>query len=219
MLAWENGWTPSRDTIHRILVRHDLVRSRKPRRQRTHPGAPDQAEEGPNRAWAADFKGSSGWGTEASATRSRCRTDRAAFCSAADPCRDSRRTSCAHVLSGSSHGTGSPTAFGRTTERRSHPCERSGDSRSSACGGFSSRSCRNSSSRVDPSADAVGAHGVNRRYRAQSTPPGIRTHRRYQETRIQVGSSLAGAAPVMSLTSPKIRSFMCTGMLARLNVG
>ena len=36
----EFGYAPSADTIHRILDHHDLLRHKKPRRRRTHPGQP-----------------------------------------------------------------------------------------------------------------------------------------------------------------------------------
>lgn len=48
---------PCPDTIHQILTRHDLVRKRKPRRKRTHPGEPISAMDRPNAVWTADFKG------------------------------------------------------------------------------------------------------------------------------------------------------------------
>jgi transposase InsO family protein len=57
VLERELGWSPSRDTIHRILDRHGLVKRRKPRQRRTHPGRPDGRMECPNAVWTADFKG------------------------------------------------------------------------------------------------------------------------------------------------------------------
>lgn len=48
---------PSVDTIHRILDRHGQTEHRKPRRRRTHPGAPPFDPQEPNATWTADFKG------------------------------------------------------------------------------------------------------------------------------------------------------------------
>lgn len=48
---------PSKDTIHRILVRAELVDHRKPRRRRSHPGPPLPIPHEPNATWTADFKG------------------------------------------------------------------------------------------------------------------------------------------------------------------
>jgi len=48
---------PSRDTIHRILVRHGCVDERKPRRRRDHTGPPLPIPPQPNSTWTADFKG------------------------------------------------------------------------------------------------------------------------------------------------------------------
>ena len=48
---------PSIDTIHRVLRQNGLVASRKPRRRRTHPGAPTGKMDAPNATWTADFKG------------------------------------------------------------------------------------------------------------------------------------------------------------------
>lgn len=48
---------PSADTVHRILVRAELVDHRKPRRRRTHPGPPLPIPHEPNATWTADFKG------------------------------------------------------------------------------------------------------------------------------------------------------------------
>lgn len=57
LLERENGWAPSRDTIHRALVRHGLVKREKPRRRRTHPGEPPFEADRPNAVWTVDFKG------------------------------------------------------------------------------------------------------------------------------------------------------------------
>ena len=57
LLRDENGWSPSRDTIHRILLRHDLVKRGKSRRRRTHPGEPPFEADRPNAVWTVDFKG------------------------------------------------------------------------------------------------------------------------------------------------------------------
>ena len=48
---------PSRQTVHNILVRHDLVPRARRRVRRWHPGRPDTAAEEPNATWTADFKG------------------------------------------------------------------------------------------------------------------------------------------------------------------
>lgn len=49
--------TPSVDTVHRVLERHDRVQPKKPRRQRSHPGPPLPIPDEPNATWTADFKG------------------------------------------------------------------------------------------------------------------------------------------------------------------
>ena len=48
---------PSRQTMHNILVRHDLVPRRRRRVRRWHPGRPDTNASEPNATWTADFKG------------------------------------------------------------------------------------------------------------------------------------------------------------------
>jgi transposase InsO family protein len=48
---------PSIDAIHRVLVQHELVVHRKPRRRRTHPGPPLTFMDAPNATWTVDFKG------------------------------------------------------------------------------------------------------------------------------------------------------------------
>lgn len=53
----EFGHAPSADTIHRLLDRLDLLRHKKPRRRRTHPGRPVVPMDRPNATWSADFKG------------------------------------------------------------------------------------------------------------------------------------------------------------------
>ncbi len=53
----EFGYAPSADTIHRLLDRHDLLKRKKPRRRRTHPGRPVVPMDRPNATWSADFKG------------------------------------------------------------------------------------------------------------------------------------------------------------------
>ena len=53
----EFGTAPSADTIHRLLDRHDLLKRKKPRRRRTHPGRPVVPMDRPNATWSADFKG------------------------------------------------------------------------------------------------------------------------------------------------------------------
>lgn len=57
LLRNENGWAPSRDTIHRTLVGRGLVEHGRPRRRRTHPGEPPFEANRPNAVWTADFKG------------------------------------------------------------------------------------------------------------------------------------------------------------------
>lgn len=57
LLSDENGWAPSRDTIHRLLKRHGLVVGGKPARRRLHPGEPPFESDRPNGVWTADFKG------------------------------------------------------------------------------------------------------------------------------------------------------------------
>lgn len=57
LLCDEYGSAPARDTIHRILKKHGLVRRGKPRRRRTHPGEPAFDADRPNAVWTADFKG------------------------------------------------------------------------------------------------------------------------------------------------------------------
>ena len=57
LLLEENGWAPSRDTIHRVLLRRGLVKRGKSRRRRTHPGEPPFEAERANAVWTADFKG------------------------------------------------------------------------------------------------------------------------------------------------------------------
>ena len=57
VLRRERGSAPSRDTIHRILVRHGCVEHRKPRRRREHPAAPISPMDRPNAVWSTDFKG------------------------------------------------------------------------------------------------------------------------------------------------------------------
>jgi putative transposase len=48
---------PSRTTIHNILQRHGLVRRRRPRVRRWHPGRPMTEALSPNAIWTMDFKG------------------------------------------------------------------------------------------------------------------------------------------------------------------
>jgi transposase InsO family protein len=48
---------PSKSTIHNILHRHNLVRRRRRRLRRWHPGRPTTAAKRPNSIWSADFKG------------------------------------------------------------------------------------------------------------------------------------------------------------------
>ena len=57
ILQDEFDLAPSVDAIHRILVQHDLVTPRKPRRRRTHPGPPTNSMDAPNATWTTDFKG------------------------------------------------------------------------------------------------------------------------------------------------------------------
>lgn len=57
LLLDEYGWAPARDTVHRVLRKHGLVKRGKPRRRRTHPGEPPFDAERPNAVWTADFKG------------------------------------------------------------------------------------------------------------------------------------------------------------------
>lgn len=53
----EFGDGPCFDTVHRILQRHGLVTTKKPRRRRTHPGVQAWAADEPNVVWTIDFKG------------------------------------------------------------------------------------------------------------------------------------------------------------------
>lgn len=48
---------PSIDTVHRVLLKHDLVAPKKSRRKHTHPGPPLTSMDAPNATWTADFKG------------------------------------------------------------------------------------------------------------------------------------------------------------------
>jgi putative transposase len=48
---------PTVDTIHRVLDRAGVVDHRKPRRRRSHAGAPLPIPDEPNATWSADFKG------------------------------------------------------------------------------------------------------------------------------------------------------------------
>jgi putative transposase len=48
---------PCVDTVHQILERAGLVKKRKPRRRRTHPGPPTTPMDRPNAVWTVDFKG------------------------------------------------------------------------------------------------------------------------------------------------------------------
>lgn len=57
LLEQELGWAPAVSTIHRILKRHDLVRSRKPRRRREKPESSPLHADAPNDLWTVDFKG------------------------------------------------------------------------------------------------------------------------------------------------------------------
>lgn len=57
ILQEELSLAPSVDAIHRVLVRHELVTPRKPRRKHTHPGPPLTAMDTPNATWTTDFKG------------------------------------------------------------------------------------------------------------------------------------------------------------------
>jgi putative transposase len=57
LLSDEIGWSPSRDTVHRILKRHGAVSNGRPARRRLHPGEPPFESARPNAVWTADFKG------------------------------------------------------------------------------------------------------------------------------------------------------------------
>ena len=57
LLEREFDGVPAVSTIHRILVRHDLVRKRKPRRRREKGSASPLAADRPNALWTVDFKG------------------------------------------------------------------------------------------------------------------------------------------------------------------
>jgi transposase InsO family protein len=48
---------PTVDTVPRVLERNGKAEHRKPRRRRTHPGAPLPIPNEPNATWTADFKG------------------------------------------------------------------------------------------------------------------------------------------------------------------
>lgn len=53
----EFGEAPCVDTVHQILRRHGMIKTRKPRRRRIHPGPPTTPMDRPNAVWTADFKG------------------------------------------------------------------------------------------------------------------------------------------------------------------
>ena len=57
LLEREFGHAPAVATIHRILVRHGLVRKRKPRRRREKGAASPLEADRPNALWTVDFKG------------------------------------------------------------------------------------------------------------------------------------------------------------------
>jgi transposase InsO family protein len=48
---------PARSTVNAILEREGLLRKRRPRQARSHPGAAPLATTAPNQVWPADFKG------------------------------------------------------------------------------------------------------------------------------------------------------------------
>ncbi len=57
ILRREFGHAPSVDAVQRILKQHGLVKHKKPRRRREHPGPPIGRMDRPNATWTADFKG------------------------------------------------------------------------------------------------------------------------------------------------------------------
>lgn len=57
VISKEFETVPCVDTVHDILRRAGLVKSRKPRRRRTHPGPPTAPMDRPNAVWSVDFKG------------------------------------------------------------------------------------------------------------------------------------------------------------------
>lgn len=57
VLRDDHDSVPSIAAIHRVLVEHQLVVHRKPRRRHTHPGTPPPSMDAPNATWTVDFKG------------------------------------------------------------------------------------------------------------------------------------------------------------------
>lgn len=57
VLEREFDRVPCVDTVHQILKRNGMVKTRKPRRRRTHPGPPTPPMDRPNAVWTVDFKG------------------------------------------------------------------------------------------------------------------------------------------------------------------
>ena len=57
IISKEFDEVPCVDTVHAILDRSGLVKHRKPRRRRTHPGPPTTPMDRPNAVWTVDFKG------------------------------------------------------------------------------------------------------------------------------------------------------------------
>ncbi len=51
------GEAPCVATVHRILQRHGMIKIRKPRPRRTHPGPATTSMGRPNAVWNAHFKG------------------------------------------------------------------------------------------------------------------------------------------------------------------
>jgi putative transposase len=57
ILQEEFDQAPSIDAIHRVLLNHELVIPKKPRRKHTRPSRPLTSMEAPNDTWTTDFKG------------------------------------------------------------------------------------------------------------------------------------------------------------------
>jgi len=117
----EFGYAPSADTIHRILDRYDLLKRKKPRRRRTHPGRPVVPMDRPNATWSADFKGQFRVLDGQLYYPLTSRTATPGSSSTSGPSRHPRSSSRSHASDGSSEPTGFPTASSPTTAPRSPP--------------------------------------------------------------------------------------------------
>ncbi len=128
---------PTVATVHRILERHGRTGRRRRAHHRFHAGRPDTAFDQPNAIWTADFKGQFRTGMGCTATRSRCRMERRASCSAAAACSSRRSRLAGPCLHASFAATACPSGSAPITARRS-PRMPWGDSRRCRCGGCSS---------------------------------------------------------------------------------